>query len=404
MLFRYTVTDPETGTRRSEKADAASLKKLTDQLKEKGYKNIRIQKLSVEKVKVKRAGTGWRIPRKELIVFTRQLATALEAGLVLTDSLETVSKDLENDYFHDIIENIRHDVISGTDFSTALSRYGKVFPKSYSAIVKAGEATGLLYKTLGDLAQYLEDTERLREKVKVAVSYPLFVLFFAIFVVLAICVLIIPQFKRMFSDFGAELPLFTRMIVTASEYLLRYGLLILAAVFLAFVILVSLKKVRFIQRAYDVLRLKIPVIGRSVFHKSIVARFCWTMGFLLEAGVPLSQALNITGEIVHHIPMQESVQAINDHIIAGGMISEKIRDDELFPNLVYKMVSVGEKSGKMNDMLKRTARAYEEEIEFALMRLTSLLEPVLIIFVGGIIFTVVVALYLPIFQLSEVVK
>jgi len=402
MLFKYTATDIKTGIIKSEIAEAETLSDLMARLKNDGLKNIRAERLSLEKPKKRWTALRGKISKKEVKVFTRQLAATLGAGFLLTQALDSVAEDMKNAHFGNVIKNVRDDVKSGVEFSTALSKYPQVFPKSYTAIVKSGEATGWLHKTLGDLAQYLEDSERLKEKVKTAVSYPIFVLSFTVFVVLGIVLFIIPRFKSIFATLDTELPMLTQVVVNVSEFLVQHIAVISGCVVGLLVICGILLRFDAVRQKADSLKIKIPIIGEDILRKSLIVRFCYTLGFLLEGGVPLAQSLSITSEVVSHIPLQKSILEIKDHVTSGGMISEKVKDQKIYPNLVFKMISLGEKSGKLTEMLKRTAKYYEDEIEFSIQRLTSMLEPMLIVFVGGIVFVVVIALYLPIFRIVQV--
>jgi len=404
MFLKFSATDSKSGSRVSEVVEAESMPALINRLKSEGYEHIRVLPVTTTKRRKREWVLPHRVSGKELKIVTRQLAVTLAAGFMLTEALESIAGDLENTYFSRIIHNIKEDVSAGTIFSAALAKYPKIFSKSYVAIIKSGEATGWLHKTLANLAQYLENNERLREKVKASVSYPLFVLFFAIFIVTVIVVFIIPRFEGMFSQLNAELPLITRLLVGTSEFLIEKTPFILIGLFLLTMFVLLSLRFKKVQYLADALILKIPLVGKEIIHKSLIARFCRTLGFLISGGVSLSTSLNITSEITKHCQMQDSIQAINEHIVAGGMISEQIKTQPLFPNLVYKMVLLGERVGKLDEMLNRTADYYEEEIEFSLQKLTALLEPALIVFVGGLVFVIVVALYLPIFRISELIK
>ena len=350
--------------------------------------------------------SGWRrkVSGKELAVFTRQLAATLSAGLLLTEALETISDDLENKYFAEILADIRERIQAGSDFSSALERYPKIFPATYTSIVQSGEATGNLHVTMASLARYLEASERLKEKVKNAVRYPLFVLSFAIFVLLVIVFFLIPKFQTMFMSSGAQLPLLTRLVVGFSEWSIKYFPFVLAGgVFMWLGTIYCMRFEKF-HYAVDRLKLKVPVLGKEVIHKSLVSRYCRTLGFLLEGGVGLSKSLEITALAVDHLPTQQAIDSLRRRVISGASISDEMRKYPIFPRLSAKMTAVGERSGKIHEMLTRTADYYDDELESTLQNLTTMLEPVLIILVGGIVLLVVLALYLPIFQMSMAIR
>jgi len=406
MEFKYIANNKQTGARISGVATATNMADLVMQLKTENLIPLKINATGESTTKTRQHFSGLRQPvsGKELAIFTRQLAATLSAGLLLTEALETISEDQENKYFGQIIKTIKTNIQSGSDFSSALERYPKIFPVTYTSIVRSGEATGNLHITMASLAKYLEASERLKEKVKNAVRYPLFVLGFAIFVLLVIVFFLIPKFQGMFSSAGADLPLLTRMVVGFSELSVKYFPIFLAAAVIgwfAFFYLLRFESFRFVV---DKWKLKIPVLGKEIIHKALVSRYCRTLGFLLQGGVGLSKSLEITALAVDHVPMQQAIETIQNRVLAGASISEEMKKQKIFPRLSAKMTSVGERSGKIHEMLTRTAEYYDDELDSSLQNLTTMLEPILIIFVGGIVLLVVLALYLPIFQMSMAIS
>ena len=405
MEYRYTAKTKE-GKRIHQVMTADSPSDVISHLKSEGLLPMKVQKVkpSNGKFKKKFALISGRVKPKELAVITRQLGVTLTAGLLLTEALEAISEDLENEYFRKILCSIRLDVQCGTEFSTALSRYPKIFPITYRAIVKVGEATGRLHQTLTNLAKYLEDSERLKEKVKAAVRYPLFVMGFAGVVLIILVFFLIPQFAGMYSDFGAELPWLTQVVIGVSQFSVKnVHWVIIGGVILWAVYLYSTRFYK-VRRAVDVMRLKVPIIGKHIIHKALISRYCRTLGFLLSAGVNLKTSLDITSQVVDHLVMAESIDQINARVVAGGSISEEMRKQKIFTGLSSKMTAVGERTGRLSEMLERTSQYYEEELEVTLQNLTTMLEPVLIIFVGVNVLIVVLALYLPIFHLSTAIR
>ena len=340
---------------------------------------------------------------KETVVFTRQLAATLSAGLVLVEALEVVSDEMENKYFQTVIRGVRTDIQGGMDFSTALSRYPQIFSVGYVSLVKAGEATGRLYRSMTDLAEYLEKSMNLREKVKSALSYPVFVMGFAFTVVIVVVLFLIPKFQEIFTQAGAELPWLTRMVVGVSEASLRFWPFILAAGIIGLFVFIKALKIYKFRFEFDKSILKIPIIGKDIIHKSLMSRFSHTLGALLSGGVPLSTSLDITAQVVDHLPISAAIRHIKDRVVAGANMSDEIKMQYLFPNLVSKMVAVGERTGTISEMLKRTAEYYDNELDNTLSKLTALIEPVLIIFIGGFVCIIIVALYLPIFNVAQLV-
>jgi type IV pilus assembly protein PilC len=347
--------------------------------------------------------TNKKVKLKETVVFTRQLAATLSAGLVLVEALEVVADDMENKYFQSIIRSARSDIQGGMDFSTALARYPRIFSIGYVSLVRAGEATGRLYKSMTDLAVYLEKSMSLREKVKSALSYPLFVMGFAFVVVAVVVLFLIPKFQEIFAQAGAELPWLTRMVVGVSEASLRFWPLFLAAAFIAGIVFIKALKIPKFRFQIDKFILKIPIIGKDIIHKSLMSRFSHTLGALLSGGVPLATSLDITGQVVDHLPISEATRHIRDRVVGGANMSDEVKAQILFPSLVSKMIAVGERTGTISEMLKRTANYYDDELDNTLQKLTALIEPVLIIFIGGFICIIIVALYLPIFTVTRLV-
>jgi type IV pilus assembly protein PilC len=341
---------------------------------------------------------------KELAVFTRQLAATINAGLLLSEALETIGEESENKYLMDVVSQVRRDIQSGQDFSGALARHPKVFPDEYVSIVRSGEAGGGLAKTLSNLAKYLETSERMKAKIKSAVRYPMFIFGFAIIVVLIMVLFLIPKFKDMFETAGAELPLLTRIVVSISDFMITYFPYILAMFAVLIVAHFVCRKFRAYRYFCDAVKLRLPIIGKEIIHKSVVSRFCHTFGFLLGRGVGLSQSLEITSQAVNNLLLLESIEKIRTKVLSGGSISQQIRSQKLFPNLVSKMASVGEKTGTLASMFEKTGEYYDDELEISVQNLMVMIEPALIVFVGGIVCIVIVALYLPIFKVSALVK
>ena len=404
MKFKYVAQDMK-GRRVSDMATAADVGSLITQLKSAGLLPVKVFEVpsATQSIKGKISQLKGRVNSKELAVFTRQLAATLSAGLLLTEALETISEDLENQYFADVIKKIISDIRGGSNFSTSLAKFSKVFPATYISIIKSGEATGGLDKTLTSMAHYLEASERLKEKVKSAVAYPIFVLGFAFFIVFVIVVFLIPKFKGLFDNAHAQLPLLTRIVVSISEFALHNTLLGVILLILAVIASWYLLKIPKVRYAVDVAKFKIPVLGKEIIRKSVVSRFCRTLSVLLSGGVGLGVSLEIIRDVVDHQPMAEAIERIRVKVLGGSSLGEEIRAQKTFPRLVGKMVSVGERTGNVADMLERTSEYYEDELENTLQKLTSLLEPALIIFIGGIVMIVVLALYLPIFKISAAV-
>ena len=384
---------------------AKDIASVVAQLKKNGILALKVEavKTSGKMAKTLFSFRYNKVKLKETVVFTRQLAATLSAGLVLIEALDAVAEEMENQYFQSIIHRVREDIKGGMDFSAALSRYPDVFSVGYVSLVRAGEATGRLYKAMSDLAEYLESTLRLREKVKSALSYPMFVLAFAFLVIIVVVLFLIPKFQDIFISAGAELPWLTRVVVGTSDFAMMTWPFMLAAVIASGFAFKKMLKVRRFRYYIDKYVLRIPLVGKEVLHKSLMSRFSHTLGSLLSGGVSLATSLDITAHVVNHIPIGNAIEHIRDRVVAGANMSDEIKMQELFPGLVAKMVAVGEKTNTVSEMLQRTAKYYDDELDNTLQKLTSLIEPMLIIFVGGFICIIIVALYLPIFKVTTLV-
>jgi len=404
MHYKYVAIDRTSGSQVKGFASTSDIPDLVLRLKNDGLLPLKIIEIKNKKTKTFYKDWGSPASGKELAIFTRQVAATLQAGLLLTEALEAIADDLENKKFREIISNIIEDIRSGTDFSSALAKFQNIFSVTYVAIVKSGEATGNLHEVMRNLAQYLESSERLKEKVKNAVQYPTFVLAFAFFVLAVIVLFLIPKFHDMFLSAGAKLPFLTQLIVDISNFCLKFSpFILLGFIALGFLFIFLLRYRRF-RYMVDTVKIKLPVIGKDIIHKALVSKFCRTLGFLFQGGVGLAKALDITSQVADHELMCEAISQIKNRVISGASLGDEIKKQKIFSALAAKMVAVGEKTGRVSDMLTRTSDYYDEEIDNTLQRLTTLIEPALIIFVGGIVLVVVIAIYLPIFQMSLAVR
>ena len=406
MRYRYTAVDKETGMKVVNTAKAMSVAELVTELKAQGLTSLKVE-LAQSKIVTFLEKYGIRFDRvtsKDIMIFTRQLAATLKAGLLLTESLDATSENLDNQYLGDVIGKIRKDIDGGSDLSFALSRYPKVFNRTYVAIVRSGEATGNLSNTLNQLADYLEAAEKLKDKIITATRYPLFVMGFALTIVLVMVLFLVPKFASIFSRAGQQLPLLTQIVLNISQFMIKYFWFMLAFVVAAvFAFKFALRYSSF-QFKIDQMKLKLPLIGKEIYHKALMARFCHTLGFLLAGGVGLSSALDITIQVVDHRPLAWSIEKIKSRVMGGSAISTELRKHPIFFNFVAKMVFVGERTGNTSNMLHQTGEYYDHEIDHTLDRLTSILEPALIIFVGGVVLIVVLAMYLPVFNLGKAIR
>lgn len=369
---------------------------------------LRKRRISVVNVREKPKGISisflkrTSVSTKELAIFTRQFATMINAGLPLVQCLDTISKQTENKYLKGVLCQVMQDVEAGATLADALRRHKKVFNNLYVNMVEAGEAGGALDDILERLAVHIEKADALKRKVKGAMTYPLVVLGVALGAAVFMLVFIIPTFARMFSDFGAALPLPTRIVLGLS-YILRTYWWALAAVMIGAVLGVK----RFYstptgKRKIDGFLLKSPIFGPLV-RKTAVARFTRTLGTLISSGVPLLTGMEITAETAGNSIVKSAVLVTKAGIKEGDTIAKPLRATGVFPPMVVQMVAVGEETGSLDRMLAKIAEFYESEVDTAVDSLTSILEPAMIVLMGVLVGGMVVAMYLPMFKLVSVI-
>ncbi|MDQ8194958.1 type II secretion system F family protein [Coraliomargarita sp. SDUM461004] len=338
----------------------------------------------------------------ELTIFTQQLAAMLEAGLPLVGALEALEEQTENPVFQIIIRNVKNDVSAGRSFSEACAVYPRAFPNLFVSMVEAGEASGSLAEILEKTSTYFEETVKLIKQVKGALVYPLVVIGLAVVLVNVLLVFVIPVFAEMFNDFGAELPKPTQFLIGLSDFLKSYILLLI----LGIAGIIWLVK-RFVstprgKRVKDNLIIKLPVIG-ELTRKVNLSRFCRTYAILMRSGVPILKTLEIVATASGNTFVENACKQISKHISEGGQVSDVIASDPYFPPMIKHMSRAGEQTGNVDGMLVKVADFYDAEVDTLVKALTSLMEPLLITFLGVVIGGIVMAMFLPIFQLSNVV-
>jgi len=343
-----------------------------------------------------------KIKLQELTVFTQQLAAMLEAGLPLVTSLEALEDQTENPVFQVIIHNVRTDVSAGKSFSESCAVYPRAFPNLFISMVEAGEASGGLAEILDKTSVYFEETVKLIKQIKGAMTYPVAVIGLSVGLVNILLIFVIPVFAEMFADFGAELPKPTQILIDLSEFLKSYIVFLIigfAAFIWAFKRVVSTPKGR---RIKDQTMLKLPVIG-ELTRKVSLSRFCRTYAILMRAGVPILRTLEIVRKASDNTYIEAACKEVSKHISQGGQVSEVLAIDPYFPPMVKHMTRAGEQTGNVDGMMVKVADFYDSEVDTLVAALTSLMEPLLICFLGIVVGGIVMAMFLPIFQLSSVV-
>jgi len=337
---------------------------------------------------------------KEIVTMTRQMSTLIDAGLPLLRSLNILVAQLKPCKLRDILREISTDVQGGSTFSEALAKHPKAFDRLYVNMVRAGEVGGMLEVVLNRLATFMEKRQKLKRKVRGALVYPIFVVLAASGIVSFLLIKVVPVFADIFSSMGGALPAPTQFLVAAGDFMSFRWWLLLLIINSTIISIKLLRKIPMIGRISDWVSLKLPKIGDLVTKVS-VARFARTLGTLLTSGVPILQALKITKETIGNTVIQNAVQKVHDSIKEGETIAGPLEESKVFPAMVVNMIDVGEETGSLDAMLNKVADIYDDEVEAAVEALLALMEPMIIIVLGGVIGFIVVALYLPIFTLGD---
>ncbi len=365
---------------------------------------LRTQGITVSSIepKKKTAAPKKKITDKDLVIFTRQFATMIDAGLPLVQCLEILAAQTDNRTLGAVLGEVKLDVESGVTYADALKKHPKVFSNLYANMVQAGEVGGILDTILQRLAKQMEKDAKLKSQVKSAMVYPAAIVAVAIIVVTVLMVWVIPIFAKMFTDFGGALPGPTQLVISASEFMQNYIIFMIAA---AGVALYGIKRYYATpggRLKMDTWALKVPVMG-DLIRKIAVARFTRTFGTLIQSGVPIMDALEITARTAGNKVVENAIMAARSSVGEGKTLAEPIGKSEVFPAMVVQMISVGEATGALDAMLAKIADFYDEEIDTAVAALTSLLEPMLMVFLGTVIGFIVIAMYLPIFKMAQAI-
>ncbi len=397
----YTYLAREAGTGREIRStmDAGSEQAAIASLLNKNLLVVQIQ----EKVGKKGKTAGGSVPLGDLVVFTRQLATMLDAGLAMVQSLQALAEQTTNKVMRDVIKDVCTRVESGDSFSQALVKHPKVFNRLFVCMVDAGEKGGLLAEILARLATFLENTARLRKKVKSAMMYPTVVTFVAIAITIFLLVKVVPVFGEIFSGFGAKLPTPTQVLISISEWLQKNILFLIPAAGLVIYGWLAYIKTKQGREFWDRTRIKLPIFGH-IAHKICLARFTRTLASLIRSGVPILEVLGIVANTVGNVVMEKAIRVAMTDIEKGDGISNALGKHPVFPTMIVRMMTAGEQTGKIDSMLERVADFLDEEIETVLSGLTSLIEPLLIVFLGVVVGGIVICMFLPIFKMSEIIN
>ena len=364
---------------------------------------LRRQGILVTKIKKRRMRSGKKIKPKDIALFTRQMATMMKAGVPLLQSFDIVGRGNPNPSVTKLLNDIRQDVETGTSLNMAFKKHPLYFDELYCNLVEAGEAAGILEALLDRLATYMEKTEAIKGKIKSALMYPISVLVVAFVVVTLIMIFVIPAFKEVFTSFGADLPAPTLMVMGMSEFFVAYWWLIFSILGGGlYFFMQAWKRSPKVQKFMDRALLKMPIFG-VLIDKSCVARWTRTLSTMFAAGVPLVEALDSVGGASGNVVYKEATEKIQNAVSTGTSLAVAMTDANVFPSMVLQMCAIGEESGAIDHMLGKAADFYEAEVDEMVAGLSSLMEPLIIVFLGTIIGGIVVAMYLPIFKLGQVV-
>ncbi len=348
-------------------------------------------------------GKKKKIIPKDIAVFSRQLATMMSSGVPLVQAFEIVGRGHANKNMQDLILSVKADVEAGGSLTDALGKHPLHFNSLYVNLVAAGEASGILEAILHKIATYLEKTEALKSKIKSALFYPTAVVVVAFIITAILMIFVIPQFQTLFEGFGADLPPLTKLVITISEYFQEYWWAIFGGIIGSVVgILQAKKRSLKVAHFFDRVSLKLPVIG-AILEKAAIARFSRTLSTMFAAGTPLVEAMAAVAGACGNIIFHDATLKMRDEIATGTQLQAAMRDSQIFPNMVIQMVAIGEESGALDTMLGKVADWYEQEVDDAVASLTSLLEPIIMAVLGVLIGGLVIAMYLPIFKMGQVV-
>jgi type IV pilus assembly protein PilC len=398
-LFAYTARETASGREIRNTVEA-----LSEQAAIAALLNRNLLVVEIKEKMAKRGQTkGGKVQLADLVVFTRQLATMIDAGIAIVQALQALAEQTPNKVMRDTIKDICSRVEAGESFSEALTRHPKAFNRLFVSMVGAGEKGGLLAEILARLATYLENTERLRKKVKTALMYPTVVTVVAIVITIFLLVRVIPTFKEVYSGFGAKLPAPTLFLMSISELVQHYFIYMLVLAGGAVWGWLYYIKTKQGREFWDTQRIKLPVFG-SIAHKICLARFTRTLASLVRSGVPILEVLQIVSQTVGNIVMEKAIKTAGTDIERGEGISQALAKHPVFPSMIIRMLSAGEQTGKIDNMLERVADFLDEEIETVLSGIMSLIEPLLIVFLGVVIGGMVICMFLPIFNLANVVS
>src|SRR5438477_2044773 len=391
----------KTGEVKKGEVEAADEASVQQRLRAMALTNVKIKKKPIQ-ISLKIPGLGG-ISQKDLVIFTRQFATMIDAGLPLVQCLDILAGQLDNLAFREVLSKVKTKVESGSTLADALGDHPKVFDTLYTQLVAAGEIGGILDTILNRLAAYIEKNEKLKSKVKGAMVYPTIVLVVAVGVCTVLLLFVTPTFEKMFKDFGGALPAPTQFVVDLSKFLQNYIIHMVVTVGVAVFAFKAWKSSAKGREQWDAFVIRTPIFGPLV-RKVAVARFTRTLGTMISSGVPILDALEVVAKTAGNSVVEKAIRYTKEKISEGKTIVQPLGETKVFPQMVVQMIGVGEATGAMDQMLTKIADFYDDEVDAAVAALTSMIEPVMMVFLGGAVGGFLVAMYLPIFSIAGSVK
>ena len=402
--FEYAVRD-RGGKIITGKIDADSPASVATKLKSMGYAPVKISEVKTTglQMELKLPKIGAKVKLKELAVFSRQFATMINSGLSLLRALTILEEQQPNKTFSAVLTEIRLDVESGSSLSSSMSRHPDVFPPLMINMIKAGEVGGFLDKVLIQIADNYESEVKLRGRVKSAMTYPVAVLIMAVLLTIAMLLFIVPTFAALFSSLGGQLPAPTQILVNLSNFLKVAIVPLIILTIIGLVVWQRVKHKQAVREFIDPLKLRMPVFG-NLFRKIALARFCRNLGTMLSSGVPILQSLDIVADTSGNVVVAHAVRDIQESVRNGESLTEPLSHHSVFPPMVVQMLSVGEDTGALDTMLHKISDFYDQEVEATTEQLTALIEPLMIAVLGALVGSMIVALYMPIFRIFDLIK
>ena len=404
LTYEYKVRD-RSGAMKTGTLDAESPTQVAAKLKQMGYAPISISQSNAglsKEIKIPGFGTP-KVKLKDLAVFARQFATMINSGLSLLRALNILTEQTENKELARVLGEVRNDIETGNSLSAAMSKHPDAFPPLMVNMCRAGEVGGFLDSVLLQIANNYEAEVKLRGKVKSAMTYPVVVLCIAVLAVMGMLLFIVPVFVGLFKTLGGQLPLPTRILVTLSSGL-KVGIVpLIILVFVGMSVWRKVKRREDVRNVVDPLKLKLPVFG-ELFRKIALTRFARNLGTMMHSGVPILQSLDIVAETTGNIVLERATRAVQESVRSGEALTKPLSEHPVFPPMVVQMMAVGEETGALDTMLHKIAEFYDQEVEATTESLTALIEPLMIAFLGGIVGSMIIALYMPIFKIFELIK